>query len=1740
MSKIYFFFFLVLTSLSMESSAQTTSTNNNAFPGSFLRRELSILSAERDSSNNSLRTGQCGNDDEDDNGGNPWNWGWNGGNCSSGNNHNDNGNGGNCSGGNDHDDDDDNDDDGEEDDDDDDNDNGNGGNCSGGNDHDDDDNDDDGDDDDDDDDNDNGNGGNCSGGNDHDDDDNDDDGDDEGDDDGEDDDIDNDDNNGGENGDESEDDEENNDGDNDDQEEDDNDGDGENGGGDDEGDNDDDGNGEENDEEEDDDATDDNGDDSDGDGDNGGDDNGDGGGEPIGCLGYQCPADFFGECGQSIDPSNTGAPIFNGGYTLIGYTDQIVSPSCPLIINRTWQFIDCNNLNLICVQSITIEDNVSPILSVENIISNNCEDASSFNIQWTDCSTDVVITTTEISNPNNPTDCNIDGFRTQTQGGWGSNPNGNNPGAYLHANFATAFPSGLTIGCENTLVLNSASAVTAFLPSGSTPSALPNGSLVNPGGTYNNVLAGQLVALTISLQFDLTFPSFGTSDAWLGDLVIVSGDFQGYTVSQIVEIANEVIGGCNTSFSFSQINQVLSSINENYVDGSINNGFVECPALNETVGSLPNGTGDCASVDYYTITATDACGNSTTQIATIIFEDTTAPVFDDAPIQVTISCDQEITPITATDNCSSSDVNVTFTESEFSGGCLPTIERVYTAVDACGNISTFTQYITVVDNQAPSISGLELFVALPCGSEIPSDEPVITDNCSDVEIEYTEESQGNACNQTIIRTWTAIDACGNSETFTQVIQISDDTSPVFTFIPENVTLYCGSEIPMVNATATDNCGEAFITFTDQYQSSNGSCQQIIRTFSATDICGNVSLASQTLTFIDDVNPVLSLYPENYVGVCGENIEVPTITATDNCTTNLQVYFSESTENVGCSVIITRIWSAFDDCGNTTIHEQVIELVDDAAPVISPVSEVTISCNQLPNLTIEAIDACGFVETNYEDQIIGSGCSYDIQRTWTASDACGNTSQVQQLIHVVDNQAPVFTFVPASFSLACGNLPAPQNPVVVDNCTNGIVPILTVEITGTPCQQIITRTWRAYDACGNMAIATQVVTIADNVAPVLVGVPPSVTLSCPDLPVVPTVTANDNCSGQVDVTFTETTTGEGCGFQVTRVWRAVDACGNERLATQNIYVNDNIAPTWTGVPADVTINCSDVLPELANPTASDNCTEILESFYYEFEESTSCGSVLHRNWVATDGCGNSSTATQRINISDTVAPWFTRTPPAEVTVSCGNIPAPIEVNAVDNCSAVAVSMTEQVLTGGCPYIIRRTYSAVDACGNVATFVQNIQVLDDVAPILNNVPGNTTINCGEEWPLYDVTAEDDCAGMLEVEINETVEVIDCSEILTRVYTATDLCGNEVTAIQIIEKLDTTAPVLSALPQDLYVTCENIPEADILTANDACQGDVAVIFEESIQSVSTETSTCVLTTAEAFFGDMALWLPGIQGLSVNYIFTPNNGSLTINESLGTAHITGEVQNSTNPDQRWIIDFHLNNKKNWTEWSAQGRSYKDDFNIAGDNYLNWDYYELDPSSQLIGAGTLAGSVLQITHAPSTYYYGFQVGVAANNRNTAYGMSGWIYYNGTVNGATVSGHGDFFAENNCCEEQIIERTWTAVDCAGNAQSHTQMIYVNAATVANQSIVVEQPTLKVNHTVDQNFALKFTVPSTDDVMIDLYDASGQIIRNVYNGFAEGDKTYEVTVKAPSVENAMYFFKLTTENHTIMQPALMLR
>jgi hypothetical protein len=191
--------------------------------------------------------------------------------------------------------------------------------------------------------------------------------------------------------------------------------------------------------------------------------------------------------------------------------------------------------------------------------------------------------------PGDPDPCQ---GQTFTQGGWGAG-NSNPASTYLSTSFNAYFPNGLTIGCgSRQLRLTSTAAVFAFLPSGSTPNSLPTGTLVNPGSSYSNVLAGQLVALTLNMVFDANNVNFSPSASTLSNYTITTGTFAGLTVGNFLNLANAKIGSCGSSpYSFSQFNDAATAINENYNSGD--NNFLVCPPPCNVVATSLSGSIAC-------------------------------------------------------------------------------------------------------------------------------------------------------------------------------------------------------------------------------------------------------------------------------------------------------------------------------------------------------------------------------------------------------------------------------------------------------------------------------------------------------------------------------------------------------------------------------------------------------------------------------------------------------------------------------------------------------------------------------------------------------------------------------------------------------------------------------------------------------------------------------------------------------------------------------------------------------------------------------------------------------------------------------------------------------------------------------------------------------------------------------------------------------------------------------------------
>lgn len=186
------------------------------------------------------------------------------------------------------------------------------------------------------------------------------------------------------------------------------------------------------------------------------------------------------------------------------------------------------------------------VLSYSVSGTNGCSGSASTNITVSDCNT-------------TPGDC--DDFTAYSQKEWGTA--GSVADDYLNAHFSTAFPQGITIGnCGNTLALTTAAAVADFLPSNGWPRPLRQGAMIDPGTSYLNSLAGEIVALTLNITFDSLDTSFGASGELVANAIVTQGPYQGWSVRDVLDEANQVIGCSAGFYRYFILYQTLHQINQ--------------------------------------------------------------------------------------------------------------------------------------------------------------------------------------------------------------------------------------------------------------------------------------------------------------------------------------------------------------------------------------------------------------------------------------------------------------------------------------------------------------------------------------------------------------------------------------------------------------------------------------------------------------------------------------------------------------------------------------------------------------------------------------------------------------------------------------------------------------------------------------------------------------------------------------------------------------------------------------------------------------------------------------------------------------------------------------------------------------------------------------------------------------------------------------------------------------------------
>tara|TARA_B110000003_G_scaffold133075_1_gene135123 strand:+ start:19649 stop:27697 length:8049 start_codon:yes stop_codon:yes gene_type:complete len=858
---------------------------------------------------------------------------------------------------------------------------------------------------------------------------------------------------------------------------------------------------------------------------------------------------------------------------------------------------------------------------------------------------------------------------------------------------------------------------------------------------------------------------------------------------------------------------------------------VSWAVISDTVGDSSTGSYQI----QVTLTASDACGNSSSQELELEVLDTQAPVFVSFPKDMELSCEQPIPfePAVAEDVCSeTTTVHFdTFIPSETEG--VYTVERTFVSTDAQGNSVEATQTFSVLDQVAPTFSFVPNDYTSECSDPLILMDPEAFDNCAEVSIVIsTQTVQGNAVgNYTVLRTFTATDDAGNSTQAQQTITVQDTTAPEFTSAPADYTTECSDVLFLGDASASDNCGEVTIEVSSETIPGNGESNfTLVRTFTATDEAGNSNEEQQTITVQDTTAPEFTFIPADYTAECSD-VLFDDASASDNCgDVAIEVSSETIAGDAAGNYTVVRTFTAMDDSGNSTQAQQTITVEDTTAPGFTSVpADYTVECSDVVLEEAAASDNCGEVTLEVSSIMIPGDAegNYTLVRTFTATDDAGNSTEATQTIVVEDTTAPELA-IPEDYTIECSEGLVLEAPQAEDNCGSTSIATEVQTIAGNAAgNYTVVRTFTATDDAGNSAVATQTITVQDTTAPELI-IPADYTSECSDGLVLEAPQADDNCGTATIATEVQTIAGNAAGnFTVVRTFTTTDDAGNSAVAQQTITVQDTTAPELI-IPADYTSECSDALI-FDDATATDNCGPV----NLELTEDTILGDAegnytLVRTFTATDDAGNSTEATQTITVVDTTAPEFTSVP-SDYTSECSDDLILDDASASDNCGDVAIEVSSITIPGDAAgnYTVVRTFAATDDAGNSTQAQQTITVEDTRAPDLV-IPDNYTSECSVDLILDDATVSDNC-GEVTMEVSSITIPGDATGNYTvvRTFTATDDAGNSTEATQTIIVEDTTAPIFVFFPSDANVECDLSWPNEMPEVSDNC-GTVQVALQ------------------------------------------------------------------------------------------------------------------------------------------------------------------------------------------------------------------------------------------------------------------------------------------------------------------------
>ena len=920
----------------------------------------------------------------------------------------------------------------------------------------------------------------------------------------------------------------------------------------------------------------------------------------------------------------------------------------------------------------------------------------------------------------------------------------------------------------------------------------------------------------------------------------------------------------------------------------------------------------------YKFVATDNAGNTTEKTVTVSNVDNDKPILTISGVPRVWTNQSAAISISTDKTC---DIYVDGAKID-----IQTTSTIYTvdenktfvvrAVDAAGNEVTETVVVDKIDKTAPVLSDLTRITDWTKEGEITFKATDADSGIKEVTCGGTEVSQADGVYKIPVAqngTYTIVitDNAGSSTTEEVVVDKIDFTPPTLAVSADNLTDYVkqvtftvsaadeenGSGIRSVTMNGEDIMGRTTVTVTQ-----NGDYE-----FIATDKAGNQTINSISVTNIDNEAPTLTITRNPDEGIWTNFRVYLTIKASEPCTlyvNNKEIAAAAENANYQIEENGTYVIRAVDRAGNEATETIAIGNIDKVKPSINVTGVPTSPCKEAVLTIVTDDDLSGvkevkLVNPNSDSEIITGQDTYTVTQNGNykiaVTDNAGNSAVWEQTIDQIDNDAPIITH---NYSAAAGwvnhNVDISITidkacDVVITKDGTEVASLTGITQTTLTAEENAEYVITATDEASNVGTAVISVTNIDKTAP-------TATVSTADTwgrENVITVEALDDGSGIESVAIGSLTVAEENG-----VYTAVatentdypivikDKAGNEITDTAHVAYVDRDNPT-IAVSADnltdpaqqvtLTFNASDATSEVASIVV--NGVDVIGQSTYAVEAN---GTYV---FTVTDMAGNTATSDPIVieNIDKTAPVITIEGNPQDWTNSDASIV--IKTNEISDIyidSTLAVSGATEV---GRVFYANGTYAirAVDRAGNESTIDLVTNRIDKVNPELSDL---TTVTEWTKTGEITFKATDADSGIKEVTCSGTavsptegVYKIPVAQNGTYTIVITDNAGNSITRDVVIDKIDLTAPTLSAAAdnsqvaktRDIFITYSDAESGMAsVTVNGAAftgasgtayvanaNGEYTIVATDNVGNVNTTvvTVTNVDNTAPVFGGEIAI---------------------------------------------------------------------------------------------------------------------------------------------------------------------------------------------------------------------------------------------------------------------------------------------